>query len=168
MAANILLVVLFISAIVISILVLLQNKSGDMGSAFGGGSNTLFGARGSADFLTRATSITATVFFLSALALAYIYANQGKQASDSVVQSVVEPLQQESESEIPDASDLGETEITTAEAEGATAQGTVENNADTPAADTPAADLQAEDAGTQTTTPAVDTETTTDVPAVPE
>ena len=53
MTINILLVVLFISAIVISILVLLQNKGGDMGSAFGGGSNTLFGARGSADFLSR-------------------------------------------------------------------------------------------------------------------
>ena len=87
MTVNILLVVLFISAIVISILVLLQNKSGDMGSAFGGGSNTLFGARGSADFLSRATSITATVFFLSALALAYIYANQGRQSTDSVIQA---------------------------------------------------------------------------------
>ncbi len=87
MTINILLVVLFISAIVISILVLLQNKGGDMGSAFGGGSNTLFGARGSADFLSRATSITATIFFLSALALAYIYANQGRQSSDSVIQS---------------------------------------------------------------------------------
>ncbi len=87
MTINILLVVLFISAIVISILVLLQNKSGDMGSAFGGGSNTLFGARGSADFLSRATSITATIFFLSALALAYIYANQGRQSSDSVIQA---------------------------------------------------------------------------------
>jgi len=87
MTINILLVVLFISAIVISILVLLQNKSGDMGSAFGGGSNTLFGARGSADFLSRATSFTATVFFLSALALAYIYANQGRQSSDSVIQA---------------------------------------------------------------------------------
>lgn len=93
MTANILLVVLFISAIAIAILVLLQNKSGDMGSAFGGGSNTLFGARGSADFLSRATSISATVFFASALALAYIYANQGRQATDSVIQSVEAPAQ---------------------------------------------------------------------------
>ena len=88
MTANILLIVLFISAIAIAILVLLQNKSGDMGSAFGGGSNTLFGARGSADFLSRATSLCATVFFLSALALAYIYANQGRQSTDSVIQNV--------------------------------------------------------------------------------
>ena len=81
MLANILLVVLFIAAIVISILVLLQNKSGDMGSAFGGGSGTRFGARGSADFMTRAAFFReATVFFLSALALACIYANAGKQA----------------------------------------------------------------------------------------
>lgn len=108
MAANILLVVLFISAIVISILVLLQNKGGDMGSAFGGGSNTLFGARGSADFLTRATSITAIVFFLSALALAYIYANQGRQSSDSVIQAIEQTADPAIESDIPDASDIGD------------------------------------------------------------
>ena len=162
MTANILLVVLFISAIVISILVLLQNKSGDMGSAFGGGSNTLFGARGSADFLTRTTSIAATVFFLSALALAYIYANQGKQASDSVVQTVAEPVQQESESEIPDASDIGETETVQATTDGATAEAT-QSAADTQPAETPA-----DSAASDTTAPVVDTESETDVPAVPE
>ena len=112
MTVNILLVVLFISAIVISILVLLQNKGGDMGSAFGGGSNTLFGARGSADFLSRATSITATIFFLSALALAYIYANQGRQSSDSVIQAT-----ETSESSVTTEETSVETEIPAVEAE---------------------------------------------------
>ncbi len=112
MTVNILLVVLFISAIVISILVLLQNKGGDMGSAFGGGSNTLFGARGSADFLSRATSITATIFFLSALALAYIYANQGRQSSDSVIQAT-----ETSESSVTTEETSTETEIPAVEAE---------------------------------------------------
>ncbi len=162
MTANILLVVLFISAIVISILVLLQNKSGDMGSAFGGGSNTLFGARGSADFLSRATSITATVFFLSALALAYIYANKGKQASDSVIQTVQESVQPESESEIPDASDIGETETVRATTDGATAEAT-QSAADTQAAEAPAENTESESAA-----PTEDAESESDVPAVPE
>ena len=128
MAANILLVVLFISAIVISILVLLQNKSGDMGSAFGGGSNTLFGARGSADFLTRATSLTATVFFLSALALAYIYANQGQQSSDSVIQTSETSEQAAAQAD-------GETETTGADSDvPATAADTqAEDESDVPA-----------------------------------
>ena len=121
MAANILLVVLFISAIVISILVLLQNKGGDMGSAFGGGSNTLFGARGSADFLTRATSFTAIVFFLSALALAYIYANEGRQASDSVIQTIEQTTAPAEESEIPDASDISDADTAPAETDDAAA-----------------------------------------------
>ena len=153
MLANILLVVLFISAIVISILVLLQNKSGDMGSAFGGGSNTLFGARGSADFMTRATSITATVFFLSALALAYIYANEGQQSTDSVIQVTEETVQPESDSEIPDASDIGETQTTPAAAEDAT-----QTDADVPAVEAES-DAQA---------PVAETEDTTEVPAVTE
>lgn len=161
MTANILLVVLFISAIVISILVLLQNKSGDMGSAFGGGSNTLFGARGSADFLSRATSITATVFFLSALALAYIYANQGKQAADSVIQAVEEPVQLESDSEIPDASDIGETETAETSTQDAATQDTAQPDAETPAADTPSDDAASE-------APATETENNADVPAIPE
>ena len=118
MTINILLVVLFISAIVISILVLLQNKGGDMGSAFGGGSNTLFGARGSADFLSRATSITATIFFLSALALAYIYANQGRQSSDSVIQAAqtteqLEQAETATDAEVPPVDSETESETET-------------------------------------------------------
>jgi len=120
MTINILLVVLFISAIVISILVLLQNKSGDMGSAFGGGSNTLFGARGSADFLSRATSFTATVFFLSALALAYIYANQGRQSSDSVIQAT-------------DTSEGSVTTETASETETTAVEGETQTETDVPA-----------------------------------
>ena len=55
-------------------LVLLQHgKGADMGSGFGGGaSGSLFGATGSANFLSRTTAILATVFFLLSLALAYV------------------------------------------------------------------------------------------------
>jgi preprotein translocase subunit SecG len=54
-------------------LVLLQHgKGADMGAAFGSGSSgSLFGASGSANFLSRSTAILATVFFLSSLALTW-------------------------------------------------------------------------------------------------
>ena len=54
-------------------LVLLQHgKGADMGAAFGSGSSgSLFGAAGSANFLSRTTAILATVFFLSSLGLTY-------------------------------------------------------------------------------------------------
>ncbi len=55
-------------------LVLVQHgKGADMGASFGGGSSgSLFGASGSANFLSRMTAVCATVFFLSTLALAFM------------------------------------------------------------------------------------------------
>ena len=55
-------------------LVLLQHgKGADMGSGFGGGSSgSLFGATGSANFLSRMTAALATIFFLTSLGLAYL------------------------------------------------------------------------------------------------
>jgi preprotein translocase subunit SecG len=60
--------------------VLLQHgKGADMGSGFGGGaSSSLFGATGSANFLSRATAVLATVFFLTSLGLAYLATNKPK------------------------------------------------------------------------------------------
>ena len=59
-------------------LVLLQHgKGADMGSGFGGGaSSSLFGATGSANFLSRTTAVLATAFFLSSLGLAYLATNK--------------------------------------------------------------------------------------------
>ena len=61
-------------------LVLLQHgKGADMGSGFGSGSSgSLFGATGSANFLSRATAALATVFFLTSLGLAYLATNKPK------------------------------------------------------------------------------------------
>lgn len=59
-------------------LVLLQHgKGADMGSGFGGGaSSSLFGATGSANFLSRITAGLATAFFMSSLGLAYLATNK--------------------------------------------------------------------------------------------
>ena len=59
--------------------VLLQHgKGADMGAAFGGGSSgSLFGAAGSANFLSRTTAVLATVFFLTRVALTYFGTQHG-------------------------------------------------------------------------------------------
>jgi len=70
---SLLVVVQVISAGAIVILVLLQHgKGADMGAAFGSGaSGSLFGASGSANFLSRTTAIAAAVFFVATILLAY-------------------------------------------------------------------------------------------------
>jgi preprotein translocase subunit SecG len=72
--ANIIIVLHVLVALGIIGLVLLQHgKGADMGSGFGGGASaSLFGATGSANFLSRLTGVLATVFFLSSLGLAYV------------------------------------------------------------------------------------------------
>ena len=71
---NLLIVAHVLVALAIIGLVLLQHgKGADMGSGFGGGaSGSLFGATGSANFLSRTTAVLATIFFLLSLALAYV------------------------------------------------------------------------------------------------
>ena len=72
-------------------LVLMQHgKGADMGAAFGSGaSGSLFGATGSANFLSRATGILAAIFFLTSLTLAYVASNKPKTAG-SVMQETVQ------------------------------------------------------------------------------
>nr|WP_295082897.1 preprotein translocase subunit SecG [uncultured Roseateles sp.] len=71
---NLVLVVQLLSALVMIGLVLVQHgKGADMGASFGSGaSGSLFGATGSANFLSRSTAICATVFFVCTLGLAYM------------------------------------------------------------------------------------------------
>lgn len=71
---NIVLVIQLLSALVMIGLVLIQHgKGADMGASFGSGaSGSLFGATGSANFLSRTTAVCATVFFVCTLALAYL------------------------------------------------------------------------------------------------
>mgnify|MGYP001240569799 CR=1 len=70
----IVIVIQVVTALIIIGLVLLQHgKGADMGAAFGSGaSGSLFGATGSANFLSRSTAIAAGVFFVATLALSFI------------------------------------------------------------------------------------------------
>jgi preprotein translocase subunit SecG len=86
------LIVHVVAALGICGLVLLQHgKGADMGAAFGGGaSGSLFGATGSANFLSRATAILAVIFFLTSLGLTYL-ATHRTAAPTGVMDRAPEP-----------------------------------------------------------------------------
>ena len=71
-------------------LILLQHgKGADMGAAFGSGaSGSLFGASGSANFLSRTTAVLAALFFICTLALAYFSHSVAPTSSGSVLERV--------------------------------------------------------------------------------
>ena len=72
---------------VIGFVLLQHGKGADMGAAFGSGaSGSLFGATGSANFLSRVTAVLAAVFFLTSLSLSYI-ATSAPRVSGSVMDS---------------------------------------------------------------------------------
>src|SRR5512134_1969867 len=85
---SVLLVLHLLVAVSICGFVLLQHgKGADMGAAFGsGGSGSLFGASGSANFLSRTTAVLATVFFVCTLLLAYFGAARPAAPSGSVLE----------------------------------------------------------------------------------
>lgn len=72
--ASVILAVQMLTALGMIGLILVQHgKGADMGASFGGGSSgSLFGASGSANFMSRTTGVLATVFFVATLALAYL------------------------------------------------------------------------------------------------
>ncbi|NKB60616.1 MAG: preprotein translocase subunit SecG [Gammaproteobacteria bacterium] len=108
MLSNILLVVHLMVAVTIVILVLLQQgKGSDMGASFGGGSSqSLFGARGSANFLSRMTSILVTTFFLSSLVLAYLFTRKGEEISILSGSSVIQQTQSTDTEIVPESDNI--------------------------------------------------------------
>ena len=85
---NVILAVQMLAALAMIGLILIQHgKGADMGAAFGSGSSgSLFGASGSANFLSRTTAVLAAVFFVSTLALAY-FGNARPASSGSVLET---------------------------------------------------------------------------------
>jgi preprotein translocase subunit SecG len=80
-----------IAALGIVGLVLLQHgKGADMGAAFGSGaSGSLFGASGSANFLSRFTAVLAVIFFVTSLSLTYIATHRTAGATTGGVMDTV-------------------------------------------------------------------------------
>ena len=88
-------------ALLIIVLVLLQRgKGADAGAAFGAGaSGTVFGARGSSSFFSRATAVCATLFFVSSLTLAYL-STQTTSAPTSLLEDA--PVVEVEAEEVPE------------------------------------------------------------------
>ena len=106
---QVLIVVHVVVALGIIGLVLLQHgKGADMGSGFGGGAfSSLFGATGSANFLSRATAILAAIFFSLSLALAYVATrkptDQGGGVIDAIRSKQTQPAKPAAETPKPGA-----------------------------------------------------------------
>jgi preprotein translocase subunit SecG len=87
-------IVLTVHLLVASLIILLvlwqRGKGAEAGTGFGAGASaTVFGARGSANFLSRTTAVLVTLFYVTSLTLAYLAAHRG--APTSLLEQVPEP-----------------------------------------------------------------------------
>ena len=82
-----LLIVQFVLAVLLVIIILLQ-KSSSMGlGAYSGNNDSLFGAKGPANFLTKATMALGLVFVINTVALGYLYNEQRNQSAVDTVKT---------------------------------------------------------------------------------
>lgn len=99
MATLILIVHLIVCLFLITIVLIQGGKGAEMGAAFGGSSQTLFGARGAATFFSKLTTVAAVVFMLTSFLLAVV-----TNRSTSVVDTATPPAQQQKTAIPQDAS----------------------------------------------------------------
>jgi len=99
---------LALCAAIVGLVLIQRGKGADAGAGFGAGaSGTVFGARGSATFFSKATAVVATLFFVTSLALTYV-AGKPAEAPRSLVESA--PLEQPAPVQTP-AAPLGQDEV---------------------------------------------------------
>lgn len=92
--SGVLLVTQFILAILVAIVVLLQKSSSIGLGAYSGSNESLFGAKGPAGFLAKATFVLGFVFVLNTVALGYFYAQEsGRSVIDKVDTKTLVPSQ---------------------------------------------------------------------------
>jgi preprotein translocase subunit SecG len=80
----IIIVHVLVSTLMIGVILLQSGKGAEIGAAFGGSSQTIFGSRGAATFLSKMTIATATIFMLTSLTLSILSIKR------SVVSSIVD------------------------------------------------------------------------------
>lgn len=123
MQETILIVYLVVSIALIGIILLQQGKGAEMGASFGaGGANTVFGAAGSGNVLTKTTTVLAIIFFATALSISY-FNSEVEVKTDAVLdetisgaKSVVEQKVAPSlEAELPTSQDGLESEVAPAQ-----------------------------------------------------
>lgn len=110
MDAIILAIHVIVSLLLVGLILIQHGKGADAGAAAlgggggGGASSSLFGSQGSASFLSRASAVLATIFFITSLTLAYF---SGKtERVESVTQSVTSTVSEPVESTPEDLPEL--------------------------------------------------------------
>lgn len=103
---------------IIGLVLLQQGKGADAGASFGAGaSQTVFGASGSGNFLVRATTIGATIFFITSLSLAVFAKNQSSLGGAANSPLVNEELLQEISTPVSDVPQLDVAPVPTSSAD---------------------------------------------------
>ncbi len=91
-----------LAAAIVGLVLLQRGKGADAGAGFGAGaSGTVFGARGSASFLSRTTATLAALFIVTSLTLAYLDSHNTASAPTSVIDRVQAPAAPATDSELP-------------------------------------------------------------------
>ena len=142
---------LFLSIGLVGLILIQHGKGADAGAAFGSGASaTVFGARGSANFLSRATGFLALAFFITSLVLAWNAMNMARDAGLMMDETMTQPAATEvpavEQAETPAAST--EVPAVTMEGEVPTAPAEAEAQSEMPSVPAePAANQPAEAAG---------------------
>ncbi|MEW8189676.1 MAG: preprotein translocase subunit SecG [Candidatus Thiodiazotropha endolucinida] len=103
---------IFLAVGLVGLILIQHGKGADMGAAFGSGaSGTVFGAKGSASFLTRTTALLAILFFITSMVMAYFASQRNEQvgvmeALDQAPAVQVEEIQQSDIPPVPVESDI--------------------------------------------------------------
>ena len=115
MQTIIIIVHVIVAIAIVGLVLLQQGKGADAGASFGAGaSQTVFGASGSGNFLVRATTISAVIFFVTSLSLAIFAKNQAGTGTTSGLPIVNEEILEEATSSQSDLPILVEEEPTPA------------------------------------------------------
>ncbi|WP_022940693.1 preprotein translocase subunit SecG [Psychromonas hadalis] len=101
-----LIVYLIVSIILVGFVLIQQGKGAGMGASFGSGaSNTVFGASGAGNFMTRTTAVLAIAFFVLSLLLGNLSSNKAsadKTFSDLTIEETVAPVEVDTSTQIPE------------------------------------------------------------------
>ena len=94
-----------LSVVLITLVLVQHGKGADAGAAFGSGASaSVFGARGSGNFLSKSTAVVATLFFIVCMSLAYVGSH--REVPDSIMQSVTGIQTESQQSTSGEISDL--------------------------------------------------------------
>ncbi len=98
-----------VAIVIVGLVLLQQGKGADAGASFGAGaSQTVFGSSGTGNFLVRATTVAATIFFVTSLALAIFARSQSGLSTTQGLPVVNEDILQEVTAEQSDVPELGQ------------------------------------------------------------